>query len=268
MRHPTESSGIPFEPRVSPRVIWLLAAVWGPVVQAIGCLRLWAVGHGDWHITFGILLRALCVPVFVRLAWSARSRARAVAWMAVGGVADFAITTAIFWSGHRAAWYDPKELIWAVGWGAWVSLLAVVLYPTPRRCSHQRADAASALAALWVVLPCIVGAWAYTVTKRASSSADLGFTIDVALRGLLPFALCVLVLLRVLDRKRWAGQVSDGQIAGWRCLEPTGKEPADLPILFGSAGPGSKVLARVREEGSPFRDGELEPVAWVGAARP
>ncbi len=95
-----------------------------------------------------------------------------------------------------------------------------------------------------------------------------GFTtgVHLALLGLLPIAVALLALLRIIGRRRWVHLVEDGRISGWCLIVADAPIPhrAEIPVLIGDGQGMVKALARVPQTADAYRTAAAEPVALIG----
>jgi len=190
---------------------------------------------------------------------------------------------------------------------AWYGVLAASLYRPGGRSSHEQRDYGVALAGLWVAGPAIAShfalmrVWysdpAYPAcrtlvwTTRAlfghgdwfragfPNSRGLGgwisrgvnhdvlFGLQLVLASLLPVAVALGSLLRIIARRRWVHLVENGRIPRWGLSDATVPWPAGIPVLTGDGRGPVKVLARMRDTADPYRAAEAEPVALVELPR-
>lgn len=189
---------------------------------------------------------------------------------------------------------------------AWYGVLAASLYRPGGRSSDERWDFAVALAGLWLAVPamathfalarvglsdpsypaCVaavrmtralfghgdwfgsgfpdfrgLGGW---IHRGVNHDVLLGLQLVLAI--VLPFAVALGGLLRIIARRRWVHLVENGRIPGWGLTEATVSGPASLRILTGDGRGPIKVLARMRDGADPYREAEAEPVALVASS--
>jgi hypothetical protein len=102
---------------------------------------------------------------------------------------------------------------------------------------------------------------------RGWSSFTTG--VHLAMIGLLPIAVALMTLLRIIGRRRWVHLVEDGRISGWRLTDAGAiiLRRADIPVLTGNGQGTVKVLARVPHTADPYRTADAaEPVALVAVS--
>jgi hypothetical protein len=89
--------------------------------------------------------------------------------------------------------------------------------------------------------------------------------VHLALIGLLPIAVALLALLRIIGRRRWVHLVEKGRISGWCLMVANAPIPnrAEVPVLMGDGQGLVKVLARVPQTANVYRAAAAEPVALV-----
>jgi hypothetical protein len=289
---------LPFGPGVSTRTVWLVAGSWAPLVglvaaglqggPAAGGVTLLAI---RLFVSFGAAYKAS----------ASRTRWRAILWMATGAALTVVLAPWHPHDDDAPPEYDQwaKTRTAVALAAAWYSLLAVFLYRRAAQRSHEQADVAVGLASLWIALPTLAtnftltndmfgylehGALATTTclvfghrgffTVPILDYRGLGawmqgchigcvlFGVHLALAGLLPIALALLILLRIMGRRRWVRLVEGGQVSGWHLMDATTPGPTGIPVLTGDGQGAVKVLARVPDTVHPFRAG-AEPVALV-----
>jgi hypothetical protein len=295
---------LPFGRVVSTRTVWLVAGLWAPLVGLVAALGLRGGPAANWLELTLLLIRLVLSYGAANKAFASRTRWRAMAWMASGAAIIVVVLAPLYFGvaivdgpggGTTFPWQDITTC--AALAAAWYLLLAVFLYRPAGRSSHEQADCAVGLAGLWVALPILATNLTLTHFTPAylalATTTFLLFGYDVvpilnygglggwiqgchsgcfllgvhlALVGLLPIAVALLILLRIISRRRWVRLVEDGRISGWRLMDATIPRSAGIPVLTGDGQGAVKVLARISGTADPFRAVDVEPVALVAVS--
>jgi hypothetical protein len=237
------------------------------------------------------------------VAWLAAGGAGLVAMLA-GGAPPLTsdLTGSQKWEEWREVVVPPIALA-----AAWYGVLAAALYRPGGRSSYDQRDYGVALAGLWIAGPAIashfalmrewlsepadlvcralvrttgalfghgnwfrtsfpdlrgLGEWIHSAVNEDALSG-----LQQVLASLLPAAVALGSLLRIVARRRWVHLVEAGRIPGWVLKDTTVQWPAGMPVLTGDGRGPVKVLARVRDAAGPYRAAEAEPVALVELPR-
>jgi hypothetical protein len=190
---------------------------------------------------------------------------------------------------------------------AWYGLLAASLYRPGGRSSHEQRDYRVAFAGLWIAGPAMASHFALVREWRSkpgdlvcrtlvrttrtlfghgdwfgdafpdsrglgswtsrSVNHDVLFGVQLVLASLLPVAVALGSLLRIIARRRWVRLVENGRIPGWVLMDTSVRWPGGMPVLTGDGRGPVKVLARVQDSASSYRAAEAEPVALVELPR-
>jgi hypothetical protein len=297
--------------------VWLLASSWAPVVGLVMALAdppwerrtFLETIEANWGIVPFFFVRLGITYAAARKAFAARTRWRAVAWLAAGG-AGLVVMLAPF---VRVGADAPESLQWEE-WrecitppialaAAWYGVLAAALYRRGGRSSHEQRDYRVAFAGLWIAGPAIASHFALmwewfsdpgdlvcrTLVRTTRTlfghgdwfgdafpdSRGLGrwispglhhdvlFGLQLVLATLLPVAVALGSLLRIVARRRWVHLVDSGRIPGWVLKDATVQWPAEMPVLTGDGREPVKVLARLQHVASSYRAADAVPVALV-----
>jgi hypothetical protein len=291
---------LPFGPRVSTRTVWLVAASWAPLVGLVVA----GLQGGPPTLVTLLAIRLVVSFGAAYKASASRTRWRAMLWMATGAAITVVLAPWQPYVYDAPPQYDQWAMTrTSVALAAsWYSLLAVLLYRRATQRSHEQADVAVGLASLWLALPTL--AMNFTLTDGMFGYLEHGapatttclvfghrgffavpildyrglgawmqgchigcvlFGVHLALAGLLPIALALLILLRIMGRRRWVHLVEGGQVPGWLLMDATIPGPTGIPVLTGDGQGANKVLARVPDTVHPFRAG-AESVALVAVS--
>jgi hypothetical protein len=106
-----------------------------------------------------------------------------------------------------------------------------------------------------------LGSWIHRGGNR-----DVLVGLQLVLASLLPVAVALGSLLRIIARRRWVHLVENGRIPGWGLMDATVQWPGGMPVLTGDGRGPVKVLARARDTACPYRAAEAEPVALVASS--
>jgi hypothetical protein len=175
--------------------------------------------------------------------WADLTVGLATLWVASPLLATANLARTNFMPAYYASCGDPAS---------WTLALTCARDFTPDYL-HYRSDPVSKTLALMCGYP----RWSW-------SSWTTG--VHLAMIGLLPIAVALLALLRIIRRRRWVRLVENGRISGWRLMDAAAitAQRTDLPVLTGNGQGTVKVLARVPNTVDPYRTADTsEPVALV-----
>lgn len=255
-------------------------------------------------ITYAVARKAFAARARWRaVAWLAAGGAGLVAMLAGAAPVVSDLPESQRWEEWKALIAPPIALA-----AAWYGVLAASLYRPSGRSSHEQRDYGVALAGLWIAVPAVASHFALmrvrlsdpaypacrtlVRTTRAlfghgdwfkvafpdfgglggwihrDVNHDVLSGLQLVLAGLLPTAIALGSLLRIIARRRWVHLVENGRIHGWVLRDGTVPWPGGMPVLTGYGQGPVKVLARVQDAARSYRAAEAEPVALVELPRP
>ena len=250
-------------------------------------------------LTYSSARKALASRTRLRaVAWLAAGGAGLVVMLAGSAPVGSDLPVSQKWQEWRELVVPPIALA-----AAWYAVLAAILYRSGGQASHEQRDQKVALGGLWIAWPALAshialmrvwldapiypacrtlvrttevlfghGSWFRTSFPDSRGLGewihggvhhDVLSGLQLVLAILLPIAVALGSLLRIVARRRWVHLVEKERIPGWALTDATAPRVAGLPVLTGDGRGPVKVLARVLDAAGPDRITEAEALARV-----